>query len=58
MFLTSNQLNFFETMVIYNYIELNNMILANYVDITLEHVLLKIKNKVNVYSYKDLTTKH
>jgi hypothetical protein len=45
-------------MVIYNYIELKNMILANYVDITLEHVLLKIKNKVNVYSYRDLTTKH
>jgi hypothetical protein len=37
-----------ETMVINNYLELNNMILVNYVDITLEHVLLKIKHKVNV----------
>ncbi len=34
-----------ETMVINNHLELNNMILANYVDITLEHVLLKIKHK-------------
>jgi hypothetical protein len=32
-------------MVINNYLELNNMILANYVNITLEHVLLKTKHK-------------